>query len=57
MLATENVKRQITEVAVIAMKEAPQMIAMNRIVRGVYVQDNLPRRPLALMRLNKQISE
>ena len=43
MVARKDVQRQITIVAVVAVKEAAQLMAVHRVVRGVQVQDDLTR--------------
>ncbi|HEX4793922.1 MAG TPA: hypothetical protein VH370_09030 [Humisphaera sp.] len=49
VLAAENVQWQETVIAVVAVKEGPQLIAMHRIIRRVQVQHD-PRGRLALRR-------
>ena len=44
MRAAEDVERHITVVAVIAVEEAPLLTAVQRVVGGVEVQPDLPRR-------------
>jgi hypothetical protein len=51
----KNIQRQVTIGFVVAMKEAPLLLAMQRIIRGIEVErDPARRRP---MRLEKQINE
>ena len=44
MLPAENVQRQIAVVPVVAVKEPPLLVPMDRIVRGVQIQNDLWRR-------------
>lgn len=53
MLAAEDIQRQITVVIVIAVKEPPLLMTMQRIIGGVQIQDDLPRR--RRMRVEKQL--
>ena len=41
LIATKDIQRQKTVVIVVAMKEAPFLSAVDRIVRGIKVQDQL----------------
>ena len=55
MTATEDVERQIAVAVVIAMKKAPLLMPVQRVVGGVQIKDDLPRR--TLVRLKKQIDK
>ena len=44
MLAAEDVQRQIAVIIVVAVEEPPFLVAVQRIVRGIQVQDDLARR-------------
>jgi len=55
MTATEDIERQIAVAVVIAVKKAPLLMPVQRVVGGVQIKDDLPRR--ALVRLEKQIDK
>ena len=55
MPAAEDVERQIAVAVVIAVEEAPFLMAVQRVVGGVEIEDDLLRR--AAVRLQKQIDE
>ena len=55
MPAAEHVQRQIAIAVVIAVKEAAFLVAMQRIIRGVEVQDDLFGR--RCVRLEKEVDE
>ena len=38
VIATEHIERQITVVAIVAVKETPFLFAVQRIVRGIQIQ-------------------
>jgi len=39
MIATKNVQRKIAVVAVVPVKESPVLVTMNRVIRGVEIQN------------------
>jgi hypothetical protein len=41
LIATQDIQRQNTVVIVVAMEEAPYLVAADRIVRGIKVKDYL----------------
>ena len=51
----KNIQRQVTIGFVVAMKEAPFLLAMQRIIGGIEIEGDLARR--RPMRLQKQIDE
>src|SRR6266849_9188310 len=51
----KNIQRQVTIGFVVAMKEAPFLLTMQRIIGGIEVEGDLARR--CPMRLDKQIDE
>ena len=53
--ASEDIERQIAVAVVIAEGEAPLLMPVQRVVGGVQVENNLPRR--APVRLQKQIDK
>src|SRR5689334_16581979 len=55
MTATEDVQRQIAVTVIVAVEEPAFLVAVQRIVGGVEIEDDLPRRPP--MRLQKHIDE
>ena len=55
MPAAEDVERQVAVAVVIAVEEAPFLVPMQRIVGGIEIEDDLPRRPD--MGIEKQIDE
>jgi len=55
MPAREDIERQIAVAVVIAEEEAPLLMPVQRVVGGVQVENNLPRR--APVRLQKQIDK
>ena len=55
MPAAEHVKRQVAVAIIVAVKEAAFLIAVQRVVRGVEVEDDLLGRPV--VRLEQQVDE
>lgn len=55
MAAAEDVERQIAVAAIVAVEEPPLLRAVDRIVRGIEIEDDLLRR--RRMRLQEQIDE
>ena len=53
--AAEDVKRQVAVAVVIAVEEAPLLMAMQRIVGGIEIEDDLPRR--TGVSIDKQIDQ
>ena len=50
MLAAENIQRQIAVVVVVAVEEAPFLLAVQRQIGRVHIQDDLRRRLLRALR-------
>ena len=55
MPAAEHVKRQVAVAIIVAVEEAAFLMAVQRVVRGVEVEDDLPGRPC--VRFDKQVDE
>ena len=55
MAAAEHVERQVAVAIVIAVEEPPLLLAVQRIVRRIQVEDDLPGRPL--VRLKEQLDQ
>ena len=55
MPAAEHVKRQVAVAIIVAVEEAAFLIAVQRVVRGVEVEDDLLGRPV--VRLEQQVDE
>jgi len=55
MPAAEDIERQIAVAVVIAVKEAPLLMPVQRVVGGVQIENNLPW--CAPVRLEKQIDK
>ena len=55
MPAAEHVERQVAVAVIVAVEEPPLLLAVQRVVGGVEVEDDLLRRPL--VRLQEQIDE
>src|SRR5271165_6572234 len=55
MAAAEHVKRQVAVAIVIAVEEPPLLLAVQRIIRRIEVENDLPGRPR--MRLQEQVDQ
>ena len=55
MPAAEDVERQIAVAVVVAVEEAPFLVAMQRVVGGVEIEDDLLRR--ACVGLDKEVDK
>ena len=55
MPVAEDVKWQVAVAIVIAVKEAPLLVPVQRVVGGIEIEDDLPRR--ARVGLDKQIDQ
>jgi hypothetical protein len=51
MAATEHVERQVTVAVVITVEEPPLLLAVQRIIGRIEVENNLPRRALMSTRV------